>query len=514
MTRSWTFARGPVGALGAVLAASLVLTACGGDDGGGSNGGEAGQEQVLRVATSVAPVSLDTHGEQSAESGLQGIMQHVLDPLVRLESGEFVPVLAESWENPDDLTWVFSLRDDVEFHDGTPLTAEDVKASAERLIELDGPLAPLWAGVESIEATDEHTVTISTEEPMGTVISTASLLYVGPADQIGEEGFWQSPVGSGPFLFDSFTPDERVVLTGNDEYWAGAPELDRLEFIYIPEISGRLTALQTGEVDLTTGVPPDQVSSVEGQDGIVFELAPSYVYYFNWFNASEEPFDDPDVRRAMWHAVNIEGVVNDLFGDAATVARAPIPQDVFGAPQLTPYEYDPDLARQMLADAGYPGGFETTLQWPREQGANIRALAQAFISDWAEIGVTVEPLEKERAQWIDDLNALNWDMNLQTNSVGTGDADYTLGRLYTCEANRNGYCSEELDGLLRAARQAVDPDERIDYYAQVSQHIWDEAVGIFPMDLSSNVAQRERVQNFTLNPNGRPYFYQVSVTTD
>ncbi|NDL56695.1 ABC transporter substrate-binding protein [Phytoactinopolyspora mesophila] len=496
---------------GTVLAAGFVLAACGGADDAAPQGES---PQVLRVATSVAPVSLDPHGEQSAESALQGVVQHLLDPMVRLDSGEFIPVLAESWENPDELTWVFHLRDDAVFHDGSPLTAADVKASAERLIELDGPLAPLWADVDKIEATDDHTVTISTKEPLGTVLSSASLLFIGPADKIGDDGFWQQPIGSGPFEFDTFVPDERVTMARNDDYWGGPAQLDRLEFIYIPEISGRLTALQTGEVDLTTGVPPDQVSQIEDSDDIDFETVPSYTYYFNWFNAQEEPFDDVRVRRAMWHALNIEGAVDDLFGDIAQVAQAPIPQDVFGAPQLTPYEYDPELARQLLTEAGYPDGFETTLQWPREQGANIRPLAQSFISDWAEIGVAVEPLEKERAQWIDDLNALNWAMNLQTNSVGTGDADYTLGRLYTCEANRNGYCNDELDELLSSARRALDPDERVDFYAQAAQIIWDEAVGAFPMDLTTNVAQRQHVEGFTLNPNGRPYFHQVSVSDE
>lgn len=496
-------------ALGLAAVLAVALAACGGDDDESAAGGG---EQVLRVAPSVAPVSLDPHGEQSAEEGVQEIVQHLLDPLVRLEDGEFVPVLAESWENPDDLTWVFHLRDDVTFHDGTPLTAADVKASAERLIELNGPLAPLWAGVASVEATDEHTVTIRTAQPLGTVISTVSLLFVGPADRIGEADFWRAPVGSGPFVFEEFLPDERVEMTANEDYWGGAPELDRLEFTYIPEISARLTALETGEVDLTTGVPPDQAPSIQDNEDIVFETSPSYTYYFMWFNSSREPFTDPKVRQAMWHAVDVETIVADLFGDAATVARGPIPQDVFGASEQQPYEYDPELARQLLAEAGYPDGFSTTLQWPRESGANIRSLAQTLMSHWAEVGITVEPLEKERAQWIDDLNALSWDLNLQTNSVGTGDADYTLGRLYTCEANRNGFCSEELDQLLLAAKSALDPEERATLYEQAATLIWEQAVGIFPMDLGNNVAYRDRVEGFEMPANGRARFHEVSVT--
>lgn len=489
------------------MISALGLTACGSGD---SDDGE----KVLRVAPSVAPVSLDPHGEQSAEEGVQTIVQHLLDPLVRVEDGEYVPMLATEWKNPDPKTWVFTIRDKVKFHDGSDLTAKDVKASVDRLIKLEGPLSPLWAPVDSVEATDDHTVTIKTKQPQGTMLSAASLLFVGPADKIDQDGFWRHPVGTGPFKFEEFLPDEKVTMKKNADYWGGAPKLDKLEFTYIPEIAARLTALENGEVDVTTSVPPDQAKQVKDNGDLTMVSGASYTYYFNWFNASRKPFDNPKVRQAMWHAVNVEGAVQDLFGDQASVAQGPIPQDVFGATKLQPYKYDPTEAKRLLAEAGYPDGFKTTLQFPRESGPNIRALAQAFISDWKAVGVTVTPQEKERAQWIEDLNGLKWDMNLQTNSVGTGDADYTLGRLYPCKAKRNGYCNPELDNLLDQARSSLDPKERTDLYAQASQIIWDDAVGIFPMDLANNAAFRKEVKGFKLLPNGRARFHTVDIEKD
>jgi peptide/nickel transport system substrate-binding protein len=206
--------------------------------------------------------------------------------------------------------------------------------------------------------------------------------------------------------------------------------------------------------------------------------------------------------------------VKDLFGTTATVAEAPIPQNVFGASQQKAYSYDPKLAKQLLAQAGFPDGFSTTLQFPQDSGPQIKALAQVMISDWAKVGVTVVPLEKERAQWITDLNALNWDMNLQTNTVLTGDADYSLGRLYLCSAKRNGYCNADLDKLLLDARATIDPDTRKDLYSKASKIIWDDAVGIFPMDPATNAAVRDRVKGFELAPNGRPSYAGVSVTSE
>lgn len=166
----------------------------------------------------------------------------------------------------------------------------------------------------------------------------------------------------------------------------------------------------------------------------------------------------------------------------------------------------------MLTEAGYPNGFSTSMQWPLEGGPNIRALAQAMISDWAKIGVTVKPLEKERAQWLEDFGKLNWDMNLQTNVTGTGDADYTLARLYVCTAKRNGYCNPAVDKLLLDARSSVDQAQRPKLYQEAGQILWSDAVGIFPADLASNSAVRSRVQGFVMPPSGRPLFAKVTMS--
>ncbi|MEU4295449.1 hypothetical protein AB0E63_45140 [Kribbella sp. NPDC026596] len=135
-----------------------------------------------------------------------------------------------------------------------------------------------------------------------------------------------------------------------------------------------------------------------------------------------------------------------------------------------------------------------------------------MISDWAKVGVTVKPLEKERAQWLEDFGKLNWDMNLQTNVTGTGDADYTLARLYICAAKRNGYCNPAVDKLLLDARSTVDQAQRPKFCQDAGQMLWDDAVGIFPADLASNSAIRSRVQNFAMPPSGRPLFAKVTVS--
>jgi peptide/nickel transport system substrate-binding protein len=494
-----------IGALAVLTTVAAGLSAC-------SPASEPSSgEQVLRYAPAMFPVSLDTH-KFAGEEAVQTAIQQIMEPLVRVDDGTIVPVLATSWENPDPTTWVFELRTGVKFSDGTPFTAKDVVASYERHKKLDGPLVPLYATVTSFAATDDQTVTVKTSKPLGTLLSSLTLLFIGPAEKINADGFFNKPIGTGPFQVTSFRPDEKLELAANASYWDGTPELSKLEFVNIPEVAGRITALQNGEVDVLTQIPPDQVGSVKGGDAISYSTTPSWTYYFNWFNSNRKPFTDKRVRQALWHALNLEATVKDLFGDLASVAQAPLAQGVIGAPKLSPYPYDPAKAKQLLTEAGYPSGFSTSMQWPLEGGPNIRALAQAMISDWAKIGVTVKPLEKERAQWLEDFGKLNWDMNLQTNVTGTGDADYTLARLYVCTAKRNGYCNPALDKLLLDARSSVDQAQRPKLYQEAGQILWDDAVGIFPADLASNSAIRSTVQNFVMPPSGRPLFTKVTVS--
>jgi peptide/nickel transport system substrate-binding protein len=498
------FARSRATGCFAAVALVIGLAACGGS--GGSGGGE----QVLRYAPQLFPVSLDVQ-QYPAEEAVQTTVQQGLETLTIMKDGQAAPKLATSWESPDPKTWVFHLREGVTFSDGRAFTAKDVKGSVERLISLKGALAPLLASITGIDATDDRTVTFHTSAPLGTLPSTLSLVFIGQGDRVTSDAYWQKPIGTGPFTFDSFSPDDKVELSRNDTYWGTKAKVAKLEILNMPEISARITALNNDEVDVLASIPPDQVAEVSGVDGITYGTGPSFNYYFIWFNQNNEPFDNVKVRQAMAHAIDIKSIVGDLFGDLGTVARSPITQAVFGSTQLEPYSYDPELAKKLLTEAGYPNGITTTIQWPLSGGPNIRALAQAFISAWEKVGVKVRPQEKERATWLKDFGALKWDMNLQTNTTGTGDADFTLNRLYTCEAKRMGYCNKDLDSILAKARGSLDQNERKTLYAQADKIIWEDAVGIFPVDLKNNYAVRDNVKGLEMPVSGRPDFSQVSV---
>jgi peptide/nickel transport system substrate-binding protein len=460
--------------------------------------------------------SLDPHGAVAVEESTAVVLSMVLDTLIARdpETGGLIPSLATSWEATSDTSWQFNLREGVTYHDGSAFTSADVKASLERVLELEGPLAPLWALVDTVEAPDPLTVVINTTEPQGTVPVNATLLFIGPAAGIAEEGFWNEPIGMGPFTFISWVPDSELIAEANLDYWGGSPSVQRVVIRDIPETAARMTALETGEIDFTYAIAPDQLPALQENPDLTIDSTPSYAYYFNWFNGQREPFTDARVRQAMWYALDVEAMATELMQGVGQVAQAPIPSTVFGFAPQTPYEYDPERAMALLEEAGFPDGFETTLQWNPDSGPQDRELVQTMIAYWDAIGVRVENLEKERGLWLEDLVALNWDMNFQTNTVRTGDADFTLRRLYTTEANRNGYSNPELDEILVASAATSDQEEREQLLGQACQIIWDEAVGIFPFDLIENYVYQAGIEGFIPTPSAIPEFETVRVPAE
>lgn len=491
---------------GAVLLASvLALTGCT----AASDGGGEPQAQNLVVAPLMFPASMD-FTRFAAEDGVLQFSEQVFDTLVTAVDGGYEPRLAESWENPDEFTWIINLREGVTFSDGTPLTSADVAATIQRHIEVESVLAALLTPIVETDTSDPNRLVLTTDPALGNLLGTFSMMYIAKGESINDDAYWLQPVGTGAFQIDEYIPDDVVKLSRNESYWGTPAILDTLEYRDIPEASSRITALETGEIDVTTGVAPDQVDIVQSSDGITLDSVESLTYWLGWFNNEREPFTDVRVRQALWHAMNLEETIPALYGDTATLGRAPVAASAFGASEFEPYAYDPELSKSLLADAGYADGFETTISYPIDAGPNVRQLVQAIISDLAAVGVTVTPVEAERANWLPDLLALNWDMQIFTNTTATGDADYTLGRLYKSTAGRLGFANEQVDEWLIRAASSVDQEERAMLYEQVSEYLWENAVGFWPAQMKINIAYRDDVQGIELPATGRVSFATVS----
>jgi peptide/nickel transport system substrate-binding protein len=268
-----------------------------------------------------------------------------------------------------------------------------------------------------------------------------------------------------------------------------------------------MTAVRTGEVDLTWGVPDDQVQGLRDEGTLSVEAVPSNATYTMWINSSRDAFADAEVRRALWQAVNFEEIIAALHPETGQLADSIVAPPVLGyAPQVQ-VAYDPEAARAALEDAGFD--FDATYQL-QLRGSEFREFAQAVSSDLREIGVNVEPTEKEPGVWIEDLLALEWDINLQQVSVPSLDAATNVGRLYPCAAERTGYCNEDLDAILEEAGSISDAQQREALYVEAAEIIWTDAVGMFPMFSKIVYAWDGDLTGVNMDPSSIPGFADLS----
>ncbi|MFF0225460.1 ABC transporter substrate-binding protein [Streptomyces sp. NPDC004629] len=487
----------------ATVIALFTLTAC-----GGTAGGDAGGTGELTVAPNWPLVNLDPHSPR-ADGATASAGRQIFSRLVTLSDGRYEPDLATGWQtSPDGRTWTFDLRKNVKFSDGSALTSADVVDSVKRIASLNGPQAASWADVTP-KAPSPDRVVLESTKPDVSILGKLTALFVTPAGQAEKEGFFTEPTGSGPFKVQSFKPNERLTLVPNEHYYGAEPKLRKLVFRTITEISARVAALRTGEVQAAWGLPDDQLDQLKGTGEITVKAVPSFAVYTMWFNSGRPAFEDAAVRRALWQAIDYDSIISSLYPRTGRPADSPVPQGVPGHARQTPVAYDPQAAKAALDKAGFDYSKTYELQF---SGAEFRQFAQAVASDLAKIGVKAEPRDKEKAVFLDDLLGMRWDINLQSLALDTGDLAGNLGRLYPCAAKRTGYCNTDLDTVLARAGSTAAADERNKLWGAAQKIIWDDAVGMYPMFVNIAYVWRDDVHGLKTSPAFQPDLTGVTVS--
>jgi peptide/nickel transport system substrate-binding protein len=490
----------------AAVSLSLAVTAgCTTTSGGSPD--EANLPQELVVAAQFPIENLDPHGAAAMDNGTQVAAKAIFSALVRTTGpGKFEGVLAESWKANENATeWTFTLREGVKFSDGSPVTSADVVASFQRVVTLKGAMASNFSSHQA-QAADARTVKITAKSADPALLGKLGNFYVTPAAH--QNAGWEKPVGSGPFLVEQFTPGQSLKLTANPGYFGGKPALERLEIRSIGEMAARMTALKTGEVDLTWTVPDDQLPSLRSSTDLVVEMVNSNSVMTMWMNSSSKGLTSPAVRRAMWQAVDFATIIKSLYPETGKVADSVVGPATLGYKAQTPVKYDPAAAKAALDAAGWDYNQTIRFQFSQPQ---FKQFTDAVASDLAKIGVKVTPLQKESAVFLQDLLALNWDLNIQQLGTAGFDAATNLGRLYTCAAKRMGYCNPALDSLLSQAGATSDIAKRQDLYAQANKIIWDDAVGMYPMFIETPYIRHKTVQGFVLPVDNTPDFSTIRI---
>jgi peptide/nickel transport system substrate-binding protein len=454
-------------------------------------------------------------------SGLQfNIYYTVFDTLTFMTpSGELVPRLAKSWEQLDDTYWRITIHDGVTFHNGDPLTSEDVQFTFEHAFDPDNAYAILARSKPmTVTVVSDHVFDIETTGPDPLFLRRLVLLSIFPKKYFGEVGgrdaFEQAMVGTGPFKLEDYEPDVRMVLVKNEDYFGGPRQLDQITLLNMKEPAVRASALKTGEVDLIRDVPFDQIEELGATPGIKLANPPlsvSWLYDINTLTG-HPALKDVRVRQALNYAIDKEAIVDGLLLGRGRVLDCQISTpDAFGYnPDLEPYPYDPDKARQLLSEAGYsPGDIELTLQYVSgylPAGDQVGEAVAAYLED---VGITVNIEVLEYARYIRFFygevqgDLFNW----PPRSVA-GDAEFVLP-FYMCDSRKPSFCDPHLDELFAASRVEMDSQRRLELLHEIQAYACEQAVQIFLVQPESIWAMKDDVQGFVASPHDFPIYDEI-----
>lgn len=482
---------------------ALLAAACGGSgssdpgtaDGSGGAGAGAGDDAAPKIGRDIVlaiesdPTTFDPHKSNDGFSLIT--WRQMYNTLVTLDTStrEVLPSLAQDWEYLDDRTLRMYLRDDVTFHDGQPLTAEDVVFSLLRLIDpaTASPAAYLLTVIDTAVADDDHTVTITTKEPFAPLLfhltHPAASIVSKAVVEADPENWARNPIGTGPFKFVEYRSGDRVVLARNDDYFAGQPVPETVTFRIIPEASTQVSELESGGVHIAYSIPRQEVARLQANPDLNMLTTVSWGIHGIIFNVQKKPFDDVRVRQALNYALNRDAIVQHVeFGLAEPAAQVNSPV-VFGHdPALEPYPYDPEKARQLLAEAGYPDGFKTSmLVWNLDQHIKFAEVAQA---QFAEIGVEVELDVMEFGAALERQYEGDFEMTGISWGTPTLDADYNMYALLHSDnwgsaGNWGRYKNERVDELIMTGRVTPDVAAREAAYHEASRIVLEDAPWVF-----------------------------------
>lgn len=409
-----------------------------------------------------------------------GVLNQIYDTLLYYSpdgTKDPEPRIAESYEISDDgLDYTFHLRDDVTFHDGTPVTADDVVFSIElyKASEYQGSQISM---LSSVEATDEHTVVCHLDAPYSPFLQgicspmIASKAYY----ESSEDDFVNNPIGTGPYKFVSRAKGSNIKLEANEDYYRGAPEIKEVTFEVIPDSSTKAIALQTGEVNFAE-IDSATKPQLEANPAITIAEVPTSSFSYIAMNTEKEPFNDVKVRQAINYAIDRDNLVAVCYDGEAEVNSNICAKERFGySDDQFQYTYDPEKAKELLAEAGIETPYDLGEILVAEKYSNLATVIQ---NDLKAVGLDVTISVKEFNSYISDLQNGSYGITA-LNMTLEGDTQ-TLEMAFTSDyigiANNARYSDEEMDKLFEQARTETDNDKRAEIFNEIFTKVQDEAI--------------------------------------
>lgn len=506
--------------------------------------------QDVKVGLSAEPTSIDPHYHDAFYN--TSVLFNLYDGLITLDDTMQVqPGLAESWEIVSPTVWRFKLRDGVKFHDGSTFGAEDVIYSIRRIkdghvINSPSPFTTYVSTISDIRDMGSNVIEIETAGPDPVLLNNLSFVGIisSPKDDIKfveaddpidtwpeslEFNEGKLAIGTGPYKFKSFKTGDQLVLEKNADYWGGAPAADTAYLYPMPDNGARTAALISGQVQVIDAVPVADIYRIDENENLGLVSAPSAITIFFMFDQFGEktpkiegknPFLDQRVRKAFLQAIDRDTILENIMENIAEPADQMIPPTMHGyATDYVRPPYDPEAAKALLAEAGYPDGFKMTINAPNDRYVNDEKTAQAIAQMLARIGVDAAVETFPRSVYF--TNASNFDFSLYMGATGaeTGDASKALAAMVHSRdldngwggGNRGRYANPKADALIEEAFKTVDAAQRYAMYAEASKLFAEDVatiplyhvVGVFgtskDVNFTPRMDQRMHLPNITFN---------------
>jgi peptide/nickel transport system substrate-binding protein len=476
----------------------------------------------LTIGLASEPTAMDPHFHNLSPNN--SLLSHIHEPLVRQDHGQkLIPGLAESWKAIDDTTWEFKLRQGVTFHDGTPFTADDVVFTFERAPDVEGSPSSFgtYTKGKTVKKVDDHTVHITTPAPyplMPNDVSTVMIISKkhGMGAKTEDYNSGKASIGTGPFKFKEYVPGDRIVMERNESYWGEKPMWTVVTFKPIKSGPSRVAALLAGDVDLIEQTPTVDLERLKKEPGVALSDGISNrVIYLHLDHARDDspfvkakdgsaiknPLKDLRVRRAISKAINRDLIVERVMEGVAIKAGQLLPEGFFGVSKnLEPEAYDPEGAKKLLAEAGFPDGFKLTIHGPNDRYINDAKIAEAVGQMLSRIGVPTEVVTMPRSVYFKRASRGGPDGTPEFSFIlvgwgsGTGEASSPLKSLLMTHnpdkgfgaSNRGRYSNPEVDRLTEEALAMVDDAKREAGLAKATEVAIND-LGIIPLHYQVNV---------------------------
>ena len=501
------------GVMALLLSASLC--ACGGSktaEGTSEAAGESSEAETSNTLSEGTPVpggsvvygmtqdlaSLDPHVDTDA--GTRDVVFNLYEGLVKPTSdGGFIAAVASDYTISDDAkTYTFTLRDGITFHDGTPVTIEDVKYSIDRYAEIQGESSAFSSLVDSVEVQDDKTLVVNLKESYSEFLPMMTIAII-PQSNEDPAG---NPIGTGPFKYVSYTPGQNMELEKYDGYWQeGVPSLDSVEFKFIADVDTAFVELQAGTIDILKYLTSAQAETL-GDDYNIVQGSMNLVHAM-YLNSAYEPLSKTEVRQALCYAVDRDAINNFIFGGKSHIIGShmiPAMSKYYEPEAETVYSYDPEKAKELLVDAGYADGFDLEITVPSSYSQHVDS-AQIIADELSQVGINVTLNQVEWSTWLQDVYKGG---NFQATVIGF---DGTLApsdwlKKYVTDDAKNfmHYSNTEYDDVFNTAYTTVDDDVKVENYKKAQMILAEDAAAVYIEDPANLVAVSKKFGGYTFYP--------------